>query len=239
MARSASSRPTSRRPRAKGADAERRPRRPGRPEKRPGRRHVRDRLLDAAGRLFTQRGSHEVSIRELARAADVTPAMVHYYFGDKQGLYDAMLERVLTRLLARVREVAEGRRGEPGGLAAILDLVIGTLSADSWIPPLIIREVIADAGRFRERFIELYATPLTQILRGILRDEMAARPFRRDLDLQLAMVSLLGMTAWPFAARPVVERVLGLRYDADFATTFAEHTRRLFLEGVRASGNAR
>ena len=48
------------------------------------------------------------------------------------------------------------------------------------------------------------------------------------------LFSLLGMMAFAFIARPVLEPVLGLRYDAPFLARLAEHTRRLFLEGAGA-----
>ena len=71
-----------------------RPRRPGRPLSASA-PPVRESLLVAAGRLTAERSLGEVSVREVARAAGVTPAMVHYYFGDKDGLHEAMLARAL------------------------------------------------------------------------------------------------------------------------------------------------
>ena len=64
-------------------------RRSGRPTSSEG-RDVRTRLLAAARELFARRGFDAVSTRELARAAGATPAMVHYYFGDKHGLFRAL-----------------------------------------------------------------------------------------------------------------------------------------------------
>jgi AcrR family transcriptional regulator len=187
-----------------------------------------------AGELFSERGVKEVSLRELARAADVTPGMIHYYFGDKQGLYQALLERALSRLLARVREIVATGREDLGEIADFLRVFVGALSSERWIPSLIIREVIADTGRFRERFIRDFASQVARIVPELLGRELAAGRLRRDLDLPLAFVSLLGMMAWPFAARPVLERVLGLDFEAeDFEERFSEHTRRLFLEGAR------
>ena len=66
---------------------------------------VRERLLEAARELFTRHGYDGVSMRRLARDAGATPAMIHYYFGDKQGLYEALLERALSRVLGRVRGI--------------------------------------------------------------------------------------------------------------------------------------
>jgi AcrR family transcriptional regulator len=207
---------------------------PGRPTERDGGRDVREALLEVAGQLFSERGVNEVSLRELGRAAGVTPAMVHYYFGDKQGLYEALLERALSRVLVRVREIVAADGEGIDEIADLLRVVVGQLSSERWIPSLIIREVIADTGRFRERFIRDFASQIARIVPEVLGRELAAGRLRQDLDLPLTFVSLLGMMAWPFAARPVLERVLGLDFEAeDFAERFSEHTRRLFLEGAR------
>lgn len=212
---------------------ERASRGPGRPVKKGGGHDVREALLEAAGRLFAARGVEEVSLRELARAARVTSAMVHYYFGDKQGLYDALLERALARLLERVRAVTETPVAKQDEIAALLQVAVGTLSSEPWIPSLIIREVLAEGGRFRDRFIEGYASQMARVVPALIEHEQGRGRLRRDLDPQLAFISVIGMTVWPFAVRPVIERVLDLRLDAEgFATRFVEHTHRLFLEGA-------
>jgi AcrR family transcriptional regulator len=47
------------------------------------------RILDAARGEFAQNGSAGTTIRAVARAADVDPALVYHYFGSKEGLLDA------------------------------------------------------------------------------------------------------------------------------------------------------
>jgi TetR/AcrR family transcriptional regulator len=204
-----------------------RPRRgPGRPARKRGGPDPREALLDAAGRLFSERGPESYSLRAVADAAGVTPAMVHYYFGDKRGLADALLERALARILARVA----GARG----LADLPATLAQAFGADPWIPPLLVREVLAEGGRLRERFIEDYASKVAKLVPGMLRAEIAAGRLRSDLDPKLAFISLMAMVAFPFVARPIVEPVLGVRYDAAFLARFAEHTRRMFFEGAGA-----
>ena len=58
---------------------------------------VRSALLDAASKLFLKHGFERVTARQFAVAADTTPAMIHYYFGNKLGLFRAMLERAIGR----------------------------------------------------------------------------------------------------------------------------------------------
>ena len=52
---------------------------------------VKQRLIEAATRLFAAGGFDGVGIREIAAAADVNSAMVAYHFGSKEGLYRAVL----------------------------------------------------------------------------------------------------------------------------------------------------
>ena len=88
------------------------PRRPGRPAG--GTAEVREALLAQARDLFLQQGFGAVSTRRIAAAAGTTPAMIHYHFGDKLGLYLAMIETAARPVLAAVQRL-ERRRQRPAG----------------------------------------------------------------------------------------------------------------------------
>ena len=71
------------------------PARRGRPSKARtgGAGDTREGILDAAEDLFSKHGFYGVTIREVAREAGVDTALVHYYFGAKRGLFDAVFLR--------------------------------------------------------------------------------------------------------------------------------------------------
>jgi AcrR family transcriptional regulator len=54
----------------------------------------REQILDAANALFAERAYDEVSIEDVARAAGVTRGLVHHYFGGRNDVYIALLERL-------------------------------------------------------------------------------------------------------------------------------------------------
>jgi len=82
-----------RRPRNAGATSETGKR--GRPKKSAseGSNDTRDAILNAGEGLFSQHGFYGVTIREVAREAGVDTALVHYYFGSKKDLFDAVFNR--------------------------------------------------------------------------------------------------------------------------------------------------
>src|SRR5512139_3551664 len=60
-----------------------------------------DRILDAAERLFAERGFEGASVRDLAAAAGVNLAAINYHFGGKEALYRAVGERLMNELRER------------------------------------------------------------------------------------------------------------------------------------------
>src|SRR5437762_1923985 len=75
-------------------------------------RPVRERqMVEAADRVFTERGYDGVSMDEIAAACGVTKPMLYAYFGSKEGLFAACGLAAGEHLRERLREVA----GDPSG----------------------------------------------------------------------------------------------------------------------------
>ncbi|WP_242907835.1 TetR/AcrR family transcriptional regulator [Actinomadura terrae] len=80
------------------------------PGRRPGRSETRETILAEARELFAEKGYDGASLRAIARAADVDPALVHHFFGNKEGVFiEAMRFPVdpavlLPRILAAPRD---------------------------------------------------------------------------------------------------------------------------------------
>jgi len=99
-------------------------RRPRGPRKDSG-RSTRERLLDAAERAFAAQGFHAVSIRDITRAAGVDVALVNYYFGGKQALFEEVFLRRAELLnverLRRLETVVSKAAPDPPSIEAIID----------------------------------------------------------------------------------------------------------------------
>jgi len=87
---------------------------------------TRNRILDAAERLFAGQGFHLTTLRQITRAAEANLAAVNYHFGSKQALIRAIFRRRLDALnAARIErlDALEQNAGRPG-LEAVLEAFV-------------------------------------------------------------------------------------------------------------------
>lgn len=120
---------------------------------------TRDRILDAAREEFSERGYDKASVRGIAKAAGVDPALVHHYFGTKEQVFEAAVEVAFAPAL-RVREAVAG--GPPDLAGERMTRTIFGL----WENPVTRK-------------------PLLAIVRSAVNYEAAAAVFRRLVSAQL------------------------------------------------------
>ena len=212
------------------------PRGPGRPSSTERSEDVRQKLIITSQRLFAERGFGEVGLREIGRAAGVTPAMISYYFGDKAGLYEAVFVDTLETLLARIKAVAGSVGPDDIPLDRFLQVYFQTIVEQPWLPQLLLREVVSRDTPLRKLFVERFAGQATTLLPALIAEQVKEGRIRDDLDPRHTLLSLLGMTVFPVIAAPVLGPLLGYKIDEAFAADRIEQIRKLFLEGATPDG---
>jgi AcrR family transcriptional regulator len=141
--------------------------------RRPGAPDTRAQVLAAARASFAERGFRGTTIRAVAAAAGVDPALVHHYFGTKDDLFVAALEIPVDprEILAPV--VAAG----PDGAGERLLRTFLSVWDDPELQPgllALVRSLMADdsAGLVRDGFIPVVVGP---VLAGLVRDRPEVR----------------------------------------------------------------
>ncbi|MFQ3167534.1 MAG: AcrR family transcriptional regulator [Limisphaerales bacterium] len=140
-------------------------------------------LLNTAERLFGQNGVTATSLREVMKVADVNMAMVHYYFKNKDGLLDAILERRLVPInqarLNLLGQYSLKADGQPLGMDDIIK---------AYVEPFIRLRDNADEGGadFLKLFAWLRMEPnfaYHQLMKKHLGDSLTA--FQKELKRSL------------------------------------------------------
>lgn len=197
---------------------------------------LRARLLDAATALYARMGIAATSLRAIATEAGVTPAMLHYYFGDKDKVTEALVGERLLPAMAPVRAGLEQAGDDPAALAEAFVRGIGALvAAHPWLPPLWVREVLCEGGALREVLFHKALPNLPRLLAQRFAAAQASGRLDAALDPRLLVVSLVGLTLFPAAGAPIWRAA----FDADDidAGVMLRHTLAL-LEGGLGTGRS-
>jgi len=181
--------------------------------------------------LFARQGIAATPLNAIARRARVTPALLHYYFGSRERLLDALMEERFQPLLDTLRSHLSAHADAPGAqIGTFVRDVLQILAANPWLPPLWLREVLSEGGLLRERLIRHIAQPIAPMLGEAVARAQARGAINRDLDPRLLVVSLIGLTLFPLAARSIWTRI----FDADDIgpDELARHTLALLERGL-------
>ena len=212
-------------------------RRPGRPRQDETKgAEVRERLIDAAMELAVTQGFEACGLREIASRAEVSSGMIAYYFGDRQGLYEAMFRRAFDRVSEQARTVMmDPDRTGGDRLDELVRVQVAAIAADPWLPKMMMREVLlSGSSPSRDHFVESIGRgPLMLMIRW-LEEEQERGELRSDFDPRMMAVTIASLSAFPFLLIPVVGAEIGLELDDDFANRLIEHNCKFLAQGLRA-----
>jgi len=135
-----------------------------------------DEMLQAAGHAFAHSGFHDASMDAIAEAAGISKPMLYNYFGSKQGLYVAYVERSGRALLKSMREAdsrdAPATQRLHAGILAFL--TYAEEHTAGWT--ILHRETLTQGGPLAEELSELRER-VSKMLTTLFDDEAFAHAF--------------------------------------------------------------
>lgn len=180
---------------------------------------TRDAILAAAEDCFARLGFDGTSLHQIGEAAGVARSTPAYFFGSKEALYDAVLERTVARgREAMARAYAKGGDQGPPEIAveSYVGALLDFLGRDRNFVRLIQREALGDGSRVAAFF------------GGAVEEAVAAlRPAaeKADISAERLVLNLVALCWYPFAHEHTLMPALGMNpRDAAF---LEEHRRQL------------
>jgi AcrR family transcriptional regulator len=203
---------------------------------------TRERLLEAAGRVFSERGFRKATVREIVARAGANVAAVNYHFRDKAGLYALVLEHSFRAAVER-HPPGEGLR--PGAppeeqLRAFVRSLLRRLlerGPQAVHAELMAREMVEPTAAL-EPLARDVIRPLYERLLAILR--ALAGPRGSAARLKPAARSVVGQCLFYKLAAPMILRLEGrLPEGAREIEALADHITEFSLGGLRGLRRAR
>ena len=191
---------------------------------------LREHILDEAECRFARKGYAATSVREIADAVDVNPAMVHYYFGSKHDLLRQVMERVLEPLGGALAGMKASGQASPDQIYRLL-ADVGRRHPN--LPLLMMREVMLPGGVMQAEFLEDLAPRLGGALPGMIREEQTAGRVSQEFDPGVLALLLMAQALFPFIVRGVAEPALGIEYDEQGLDALRSNALRLLERGLK------
>lgn len=176
----------------------------------------RTRILDAAEALFSERGYDAVTLREIARKAEVDLALPNYYFGRKPELFEAVFKRRAKLIndwrLAALDLAIETAAPEPPGIRAIMDAYLKPIltgphiTQPGWREYYALVAYVNNSTQWGGKLMSNFFDPMVARFLAALR---MALPEAEDKHLFWSYQCLSGALTLAFAQTGRIDRLSG------------------------------
>lgn len=154
---------------------------------------TRERILRTAISEFSEKGYSGARVSTICRKSRANPRMIYHYFGDKDGLYVAVLEHVLGELRREELKLDVEHVAPVDGMLQLFDFTYEHFGNH---PELI--HILSSENLLRARFLKrssktpVVASPLISLISQLLAKGEASKEFRRGLDPLQLYVTMVG-----------------------------------------------
>lgn len=160
--------------------------------------------------------------------------MVKYCFGSKDGLLDALLERITASFAPDIERLDALGLGPEETLRRHIAGVVGNYVRYPYVNRLLNERLMQADADAAARLSAVFAEPTRDWYARLLRAGRRAGVFR-DVDATFFFFTVMGACEFLFAATPWVHHAFGETLDDAFVARFVDHTCDLVLRGVLAS----
>lgn len=169
---------------------------------------TREQLLATAARLMRDNDTIDVSLSELSRESGLNSALVKYYFGNKAGLMQALLEREMDSILEGLEWIVSSELDPEAKLRRHIAKVVDKFYEVPFIQLLMMRLIREAEPAEAQRLADTYLKPVYTAYERMIAEGVEAGVFR-PIDTQLFYFTLIGSADRFFAARMFLRYCFG------------------------------
>jgi TetR/AcrR family transcriptional regulator len=167
-----------------------------------------ERILEAARQVFVRKGMHGARMQDIADEAGINKALLHYYFKNKQKLFEKVFAEAAAKLFPRIRQIFESEQTLFEKIERFCDEYITVVLENPYLPLFVLNEVNQDPAYFIGKIWGKNKPEPRRLIEQIEK-EVKNGTIKDISPLQLLM-NLISMTIFPFVGKPVFQANLGI-----------------------------
>ena len=175
--------------------------------------NTKERILKSAIKVFIDKGKYGARMQEIADNAKVNKAMLHYYFTDKNTLYEKSFEYIFTNLFSRFISTFDEEKPFMDKISKFVCTYIDFLAENTGLPRIIIRE-LADGGEVFKNVISTLIRQEPFFIPIAFMDHINNAKEKgeiRNIDTVHIIINILGMLVFYFIAQPVINTIWDIK----------------------------
>lgn len=167
-----------------------------------------DRILASARKIFLDKGLDGARMQDIADDAAINKAMLHYYFRNKEKLFDTIFLQVVDEFLPRVFAILGSEQPLFEKIRLFCSEYITQLTQTPYVPMFVIQEVNRNPQRLLKKVLHGKQPPLEKVIMQI-NQEVKKGVIKPVLPVQL-LLNILSLCLFPFLARPMIQTITGM-----------------------------
>lgn len=170
-------------------------------------KNTEERIYEAARKIFLKKGMNGARMQEIADEAGINKALLHYYFRNKEKLFEGIFNEVILRLSEGVQGIFESDRDVLSKFKDLVNIYVDVLLENRYLPLFVLNEMNHNPDRISKIFKEKIAVHLGKFVFQIQKEIDAGSI--RDCNPFHLIVNVLGLIIFPFAVFPVMKSLAG------------------------------
>lgn len=159
-----------------------------------------DKILEAAKSEFLEFGLYGARMQSIANRAGMNKALLHYYFRNKEKLFDKVFESALERYFSNMDVLSEEQLDFKERVHRLADRFLDFLTEYPQMALFLIKEVSANQALFIEK-VEKSQKGNTTLLKALM--DANRKGLISVQDPMLFFVQLISLCTYPFVAKPL------------------------------------
>jgi TetR/AcrR family transcriptional regulator len=193
-------------------------------------KNAKQRILEAAIRLFAKKSYSATGLREIVKEAGVSVAMVNYHFGSKP----ALLKAILEHFFSRIHEIVLKDFASDGPTELKVRRYFRSIIAYFREFPELVRVAMTELPHDTPGIVEFKAEHVRQIVTifGSSFLPSLPEPVRKNIKLEIVGPAIMGILSSHFIIRPVIMNAFNIEFDDSFYENYADELADLVLYGA-------
>jgi len=167
-----------------------------------------DKIFEAATEEFVDKGMDGARMQDIATRAGINKALLHYYFRTKDHLFNAVFEMIAKKILKKFAPVFDKNLSLEDKIRFFFREHITFLMENPKLPAFLLNEVNRNPARIKKLLTNVEFDNIWSAFYELHKEDLKRYNITKELMPQI-MISIAAMSVFPFAARGIIEGVLG------------------------------